>query len=102
MLLEGVLRREFVTAQLQSDLKAIAAQVVEVLHACNNTNTYNEYTVVIMFMYSYVQDVSNWMTCNFLKLNPDKTETIVIATPTLLKNIHHSQFSIPRLFYHHL
>ena len=37
--LEHVLAGEFITAELQSDLKTVAAQVVEILHAWSQTNT---------------------------------------------------------------
>ena len=33
VLLQGVLGGEFVTAQLQGDLEAVAAEVVEILHS---------------------------------------------------------------------
>lgn len=45
-----------------------------------------------------LNDISNWMTHNFLKLNHTKTEAIVIATPTLLKKLNNTQFSIPGYF----
>ena len=35
VVLERVLIGELVTAELQSDLKAVAAEVVEILHSCN-------------------------------------------------------------------
>ncbi|XP_063069010.1 uncharacterized protein LOC134460561 [Engraulis encrasicolus] len=45
-----------------------------------------------------LNEISNWMTQNFLKLNQNKTEAIIIATPSLLKKINLSQFSIPDYF----
>ena len=43
-------------------------------------------------------EVSNWMTQNFLKLNHNKTEATLIATPAMLKKLKHSQLSIPGFF----
>lgn len=37
VVLERFLVGELVTAELQSDLKAVAAEVVEILHSCNGS-----------------------------------------------------------------
>ena len=42
-----------------------------------------------------LHDINNWMNCNYLKLNQEKSEAILIASPATLSKTSHLSFSIP-------